>query len=72
MAGALHVPVERAEAKLRYRSAPVPARVTPREGGFALELERPAFGIAPGQIAALYADDGAVVGCGVISSAERD
>ena len=72
VAGALHVPVERAEAKLRYRSAPVPARVTPRQGGFALELERPAFGIAPGQIAALYADDGAVVGCGVISSAERD
>jgi tRNA-uridine 2-sulfurtransferase len=70
-AGALHVPVERAEVKLRYRSAAVPARVSPREGGFTLLLDRPAFGVATGQIAALYDDEGAVVGCGVISSAGR-
>jgi tRNA-specific 2-thiouridylase len=69
--GSLHVPVERVEAKLRYRSAPVWARVLPRPGGFALELEQPAYGVAPGQIAVLY-DDGAVVGCGLVSSASRD
>jgi len=70
--GVLHVPVERAHAKLRYRSAAAPARVRPIPGGFALELERPAYGVAPGQIAALYDDEGAVVGCGVVSSAGRD
>jgi tRNA-specific 2-thiouridylase len=69
-AGALHVAAERVEAKLRYRSPALAARVLPREGGFTLELEEPAYGVAPGQIAALY-DDGAVVGCGVVSSAVR-
>jgi tRNA-specific 2-thiouridylase len=64
--GILHSPVERVEAKLRYRSPALPARVTSTPGGFALELDRPAYGVAPGQIAALY-DDGAVV-----SSATRD
>ena len=70
--GVLHVPVEQADAKLRYRSAPQPARVVPREDGFCLELARPAFGVAPGQIAVLYDAAGAVVGCGVVSSAARN
>jgi tRNA-specific 2-thiouridylase len=52
--GTLHVPVERVDAKLRYRSAPVPARVEPVAGGFALELEEPAYAVATGQVAALY------------------
>ena len=69
--GALHLPVERAKAKLRLGSDVVQARVTPREGGFTL-LDRPAFGVATGQLAALYDDEGAVVGCGVISSARRN
>lgn len=69
--GALHAPVEYAEAKLRYRSPAVPARVLPTADGFTLELARPAYGVAPGQIAALY-DDGAVVGCGVVLSASRN
>jgi tRNA-specific 2-thiouridylase len=69
--GALHVPVARAEAKLRYRSAAISARVLPRQDGFALELEQPAYGVAPGQLAVLYVD-GAVVGCGVVSSADGD
>jgi tRNA-specific 2-thiouridylase len=63
--GALHVPVERAEAKLRYRSAPVAAAVEPIEGGFALELDEPVEAVAPGQVAVLY-DGDAVVGAGVI------
>ena len=72
VAGALHLPVERAEAKLRYRSDAVPARITPREDGFTLALDHPAFGVATGQLAVLYDDEGAVVGCGVISSARRN
>ena len=65
--GALYVPVDRVEAKLRYRSDAVPASVEPTSDGFRLELDRPAYGIAPGQAAVLYADD-AVVGVGVIGS----
>ncbi len=68
--GSLHLPVERVQAKLRYRSAPVPARVSVQPNGFTLELEEAAYGVAPGQIAVLY-DDGAVVGFGVVSSAGR-
>jgi len=36
--------------------------------GFRLELDEPAYGIAPGQVAALYEGD-AVVGSGLVSSA---
>ena len=71
VAGALHAPVDRAEAKLRYRSAAIYARILPRPDGFVLELEEPAYGVAPGQLAVLYDVDGAVVGCGVVSAAER-
>jgi tRNA-specific 2-thiouridylase len=64
--GRLYVPVGRAQAKLRYRSEPVPARVQVSNRGFSLELESPVQAVACGQVAALY-DDGAVVGAGVIS-----
>jgi len=63
--GDLYVPVERADAKLRYRSDAVQAEVHWREGGFRLELDRPAYGVAPGQAAVLYEDD-VVVGAGLI------
>jgi tRNA-uridine 2-sulfurtransferase len=69
--GILHADVVRVEAKVRHRSPAVPARVEPRDGGFALELEEPAFGVATGQVVALY-DDGAIVGSGVVSSAGRN
>jgi tRNA-uridine 2-sulfurtransferase len=72
VAGVLHVPVDRAGAKLRYRSAAIPARVLPRPDGFALELEQPSYGVAPGQLAVLYDENGAVVGCGLVSSAARN
>jgi tRNA-specific 2-thiouridylase len=65
--GRLYVPVERAEAKMRYRSLPTPARVEVSPGGFALVLEEPVEAIARGQVAALY-DDEAVVGAGVVSA----
>jgi tRNA-specific 2-thiouridylase len=67
--GRLHLPLERAEAKLRYRSPAVGASVEPTETGFRLELDRPAYGVAPGQAAVLY-DDEAVVGAGTIEPAE--
>jgi tRNA-specific 2-thiouridylase len=46
----------------------VSAAVLPTERGFRLELEEPAFAVAPGQAAVLY-DSDAVVGSGVIISA---
>jgi tRNA-specific 2-thiouridylase len=63
--GRLHVPVERAEVKLRYRSPAVGAGVSPVEGGFRVSLDSPAYGVAAGQAAVLY-DGGAVVGSGTI------
>ena len=65
--GRLYAPVERADAKLRYRSATVPARVEPLSGGFRLHLDEPAYGVARGQAAALYEGD-AVVGAGLVSA----
>jgi tRNA-uridine 2-sulfurtransferase len=64
--GRLYVPVERAEAKLRYRSPAVSTRVEQIDGGFRLELDAPAYGVAPGQAAVLY-DGDVVVGAGMIS-----
>jgi tRNA-specific 2-thiouridylase len=66
--GRLHVPVDRVEAKLRYRSVAVPALVEPIASGFDLTLERPVEAVAPGQVAVLY-EAGAIVGAGVISGA---
>ncbi|MGZ4397069.1 MAG: tRNA 2-thiouridine(34) synthase MnmA [Gaiellaceae bacterium] len=66
--GRLHVPVEHAQVKLRYRSPALHARVERGMRGFRLELDEPAFGVAPGQAAVLY-DDDAVVGCGTIRAA---
>jgi tRNA-specific 2-thiouridylase len=63
--GSLHVPVERAEAKLRYRSEAVPASVEETAKGFRLDLDEPAYGVAVGQAAVLYEDD-VVVGSGLI------
>lgn len=64
--GRLYVPVSRVEAKLRYRSQPVPAAVVASNGGFSLELEQPSSAVARGQVAALY-DGDAVVGAGVVT-----
>jgi tRNA-specific 2-thiouridylase len=65
--GDLYVPAEHVQAKLRYRSDAVPAQVHLHEGGFRLELDRPAYGVAPGQAAVLYEDD-VVVGAGLIQA----
>jgi tRNA-uridine 2-sulfurtransferase len=59
--------VERAEAKLRYRSEPVAATVALDEEGFRLQLDEPAYGVAPGQAAVLYEDD-VVVGAGLLTA----
>ena len=64
--GRLYAPVERVEAKLRYRSPALPAHVERTARGFRLDLEQPAFGVARGQAAVLYEGD-AVVGSGLVS-----
>jgi tRNA-specific 2-thiouridylase len=66
--GRLYVPVDRAEAKLRYRSPATRATVEPTTAGFRLLLDEPAYGVAAGQAAVLYEDD-AVVGAGLVTSA---
>jgi tRNA-specific 2-thiouridylase len=66
--GRLYIPVERADVKLRYRSDLVSARVEATPGGFALKLDEPSYGVAPGQAAVLYEGD-VVVGAGQIRCA---
>jgi tRNA-specific 2-thiouridylase len=64
--GRLYTPIRgQVEAQLRYRSAPIPAALRPLARGFRLELDRPVYGVAPGQAAVLY-DDDVVVGAGLI------
>jgi tRNA-specific 2-thiouridylase len=67
--GRLYADVDRVEAKLRYRSPAVEATVEPTARGFRLKLDAPVYGVAAGQAAVLY-DDGAVVGYGLISTAQ--
>jgi tRNA-specific 2-thiouridylase len=66
--GRLFAAVERAQVKLRYRSAAVDADVEATARGFRLRLDEPAYGVARGQAAVLYEDD-VVVGSGVVTSA---
>ena len=66
--GRLYADADGVDAKLRYRSAPVRARVDETAEGFSLELVEPAEAVAPGQVAVLY-DDDVVVGAGVIERA---
>ena len=66
--GRLYVPVTSGEAKVRYRSAAIPAAVRPTDTGFCLDLHEPVHGVARGQVAVVY-DDDAVVGAGVITEA---
>jgi tRNA-uridine 2-sulfurtransferase len=68
--GVLHVHANQAQVKLRYRSDPVPACVEVASGGFVAYLAEPAYGIAPGQLAAVY-DGDVVVGAGLITSTTR-
>jgi tRNA-specific 2-thiouridylase len=65
--GRLFVPVDRVDAKLRYRSPAVSANVASGGKGFRLSLDEPAYGVAAGQAAVLYEGD-AVVGAGLITS----
>ncbi len=67
--GRLYADVERAGAKLRYRSPAVGASVEPTPHGFRLRLDEPVYGVAPGQAAVLY-DGDVVVGHGTITGAD--
>jgi tRNA-uridine 2-sulfurtransferase len=66
--GRLFVPVDRAAAKLRYRSPAVDASVEATAAGFRLQLDEAAYGVARGQAAVLYVGD-IVVGSGLVTSA---
>ena len=66
--GQLYAPVTRVTAKLRYRSPAVAATVEQTAGGFRLQLDEPAYGVARGQAAVLY-DGDTVVGSGLVTSA---
>ena len=55
-------PTPRRSCGTAPRPSPRPSVET--DDGFALELDEPAYGVAPGQVAVLY-DDDAVVGAGV-------
>jgi tRNA-specific 2-thiouridylase len=66
--GRLYLPLERAEAKLRYRSPALTAEVKETATGFRLHLREPAFAVAPGQAAVLY-DGEVVAGFGLVTSA---
>jgi tRNA-specific 2-thiouridylase len=65
--GRLFLPVDRVEAKLRYRSTAVAATVEETSHGFRLALDEPVFGVARGQAAVLY-DGDLVVGSGLVTS----
>ena len=65
--GKLHVPVERADVKLRYRSPAVPAEIEPSARGFRAVLDEPVYGAASGQAAVLYEGE-VVVGAGRVTS----
>ena len=65
--GRLYADVGRADAKLRYRSPATAAQVQVTSRGFALELDEPVYGVARGQVAALY-DGDVVVGAGVVTA----
>jgi len=64
--GRLERDVGRVEAKLRHRSPAIAATVERSGNGFELVLEEPFYGLAPGQTAVLYDDEGIVVGAGTI------
>lgn len=59
---------ERAYAKLRGRSPAVATAVSGGGGLIVLDLDEAVYGVAPGQTAALYDEQGVIVGSGVISA----
>ncbi len=69
--GRLYAPAADVDVKLRYRSPATAAAVEATASGFRLTLAEPAFGVARGQAAVLYAD-AVGVGAGVVTSAVDD
>ncbi|MGH2996894.1 MAG: tRNA 2-thiouridine(34) synthase MnmA, partial [Gaiellaceae bacterium] len=66
-AGKLHLDVDRADVKVRYRSPATPGSVEASSRGFRVQLDEPVYGVAPGQAAVLYEGD-VVVGAGRVTS----
>ena len=57
------------QVKLRSTQEPAPGRIAATEGGAELRLDRPQFGVSPGQAAVIY-DGTRVLGGGWIAEAE--
>jgi tRNA-specific 2-thiouridylase len=68
--GKLHIDVNRADVKVRYRSQAAPGSIQAVSRGFRVHLDEPAYGVAPGQAAVLY-ERGVVVGAGRVTSSTR-
>jgi tRNA-specific 2-thiouridylase len=66
--GRLEDSIERGDVKLRYRSPAVPGTLERTEDGFVAVLDRPAYGVARGQLAVVY-DRDVVVGAGTVTEA---
>lgn len=67
LASDLQLPLE-AQVQVRYRGAPLPARVVKAEGGARVLFEKPVQAVVPGQFAVFYAGD-RVLGGGLIRRA---
>ena len=63
----LHRAVSHVRARLRIHMADVGATVETTPDGLRLLLDEAVFAVAPGQVAVLYDEDGAVVGSGTIA-----
>ncbi len=59
-------------AQIRYRQQATPARVTWEDGQLRLAFDEPQPPLPPGQIAALYSEDGTVLAAGVIAEEIRE
>ncbi|MFQ5508817.1 MAG: tRNA 2-thiouridine(34) synthase MnmA [Leptospirillia bacterium] len=60
----------RVDARIRYRSKPVPATATVADGRLSIRFDTPQRAVAPGQSVVLYRD-GTVIGGGIIRHATR-
>jgi tRNA-uridine 2-sulfurtransferase len=69
LAEGLELPLS-AEVQVRYRGAPLPARIVKAPGGARVLFEKPVQAVVPGQFAVFYAGT-RVLGGGLIRKAEQ-
>jgi tRNA-specific 2-thiouridylase len=69
LASDLKLPLS-AQVQVRYRGAPLPARIVKSPGGARVRFEKPVQAVVPGQFAVFY-DGSRVLGGGLIRKAEQ-